>query len=118
MRRSFAVFGMCRHSHPVVRAKPSYGAGAYALSLQGASWLYDHVKKYRVPLDIEISMLQKQFPKEFVALSACNNDKPRMFCPENVEEIVAAELATSNDCVWRRLQERKISSVADLDRGR
>lgn len=98
-----------RYSHAVVRAKPSIGAGMYALSSTGAKWLLEHVPRYRVPLDLEIALLQRDFPEEFVTLSACNNDTPKEFCPEIVKEIPVPDSKHLFECVWRRLQEKRLS---------
>ncbi|KAA8498986.1 hypothetical protein FVE85_6571 [Porphyridium purpureum] len=97
------------HLHPVVRAKPSYGAGIYALSSQGIKWLVDHFDDYRAPMDIQISMLQREFPHEFIALSACNNDQPQVFCPEIVQDISIQESQSMYECTWRRMQELKVA---------
>uniref|UniRef100_A0A7S2ZQ69 Glycosyl transferase family 25 domain-containing protein n=1 Tax=Rhodosorus marinus TaxID=101924 RepID=A0A7S2ZQ69_9RHOD len=93
--------------HPIVRAKPSYGAGAYAVSLHGARWLYNHLTEYKVPIDNQLCLFQREHRDEFVALSACGNDQPKDFCPENVE--VLLDDRDSDECRWRRLQERKLS---------
>lgn len=102
-----------RYNHAVVRANPSFGAGMYALSAEGARWLLDHIQEYRAPMDIEFAQLQKEFPEEFVMLSACNNDEPTDFCPEITEDIsVNGQSKTQHfECVWRRLQERRVGAM-------
>jgi len=94
--------------HPIVRAKPSYGAGAYAISLHGARWLYEHLTEYNVPIDLQLSQFQREYRDEFVALSACGNDQQTQFCPENVE--VLLDEKDADECRWRRLQEKKLSN--------
>jgi len=101
------------YNHAVVQANMSHGAGAYVLSLHGARWLLEHVKRYRVPLDVEIGLLQREFPTEFVALSACNNDLNTEFCPEVVMDISSQHSKLIFDCVWRRLQERRTAGLFD-----
>lgn len=103
-----------RYNHPVVRAAPSYGAGMYAVSLAGAEWLLKHVHSYRAPLDIELALLQREYPDEFVVLSACNNDQIRDFCPDIVKEIPVTDSKHHFECLWRRLQERHVSEASSL----
>lgn len=97
-------------NHAVVHANVSFGAGAYILSQEGARFLAKHVTRYRAPLDIEVGQLQSEFPKEFVALSACNNDAPVPFCPEIMSEITTYRTAHTTSCAWRRLQEKRMAS--------
>lgn len=97
-------------NHAVVHANVSYGVGAYVLSIDGARFLVDHVKHYRAPLDVEIGLLQTEFPNDFVALSACNNDSPVPLCPEIVSDISTSRTKRLADCAWRRLQEKRIAS--------
>jgi hypothetical protein len=101
------------YNHAVVRARPSYGSGMYALSIAGAFWMLEHVQEYRAPMDVEIALLQKENAEEFVALSACNNDEPREFCPDLAEDISLARTKHNFECAWRRLHERIISDQAD-----
>lgn len=95
-----------KYHHAVVQANVSYGVGAYVLSLEGARFLHGHITEYRRPLDVEIGMLQIEFSKRFVALSACNNDEPSPFCPEMMDDI-SERLENSIDCVWRRIEEQR-----------
>jgi hypothetical protein len=101
------------YNHAVVRARPSYGSGMYAISIGGAFWMLEHVREYRAPMDVEIALLQKENEEEFVALSACNNDEPREFCPDLAEDISLARTKHNFECSWRRLHERIISDQAD-----
>lgn len=102
-----------RYNHAVVRAGPSFGAGMYALSAEGARWLLDHVKEFRASMDIEFALLQKEYPDEFVMLSACNNDELSDFCPEISEDISVGDQTKTQhfECVWRRLQERRVGTM-------
>jgi hypothetical protein len=102
-----------RYNHAVVRARASYGAGMYALSVGGARWLLEHVREYRAPMDVEFALLQRDHPDEFVVLSACNNDEPRDFCPEIAADISVGTARHQFECVWRRLQERRIAALAE-----
>lgn len=94
------------YNHAVVVANVSHGIGAYVLSLPGARFLLHHVNRYRAPLDVEIGLLQRDFPDDFVALSACNNNRVTPFCPEVIQEIAVPTTRPVFDCVWRRVQER------------
>lgn len=94
------------YNHAVVAANASHGTGAYVLSLAGARFLHKHITRYRAPLDVEIGLTQRDFPNDFIALSACNNDLVKPFCPEIIEEIPVAKGRQVFDCVWRRVQER------------
>lgn len=101
-------------NHAVVHANVSYGVGAYVLSIDGARFLLDHIRQYRAPLDIEIGLLQNEFPDKFVALSACNNDSPVPFCPEMINEISTARTKRMANCAWRRLQEVRMAKSFPL----
>lgn len=94
-----------KYKHPVVIANVSLGASAYVLSRDGAKFLETHTTVFRAPLDIEIGLLQREFPTQFVALSACNNDVQTPFCPEMIRDI-SSSFTTVSNCVWRRLHER------------
>lgn len=102
-----------QYNHAVVRSKPSYGAGMYALSAEGARWLLENVKTYRAPMDVELLLLQRDFPEDFVVLSACNNDEPHDFCPEIAQDISVGSAKHQFECVWRRLQERRLAALAE-----
>lgn len=102
-----------QYNHAVVRSNPSYGAGMYALSAEGARWLLDNVKVYRAPMDVEFLLLQRDFPEDFVVLSACNNDEPHDFCPEIAQDISIGSPKHQFECVWRRLQERRLAALAE-----
>jgi len=91
---------------PVVRAQPSVGAGIYGLSLDGAMWLLENFGAYREPLDIQLSLLQKEFADDFVVLSACSA-KQTPNCPNLVSEISIPESQSAYECMWRRIQESK-----------
>lgn len=97
-------------NHAVVHANVSFGAGAYVLSQDGARFLAKHVTQYRAPLDIEIGQLQSEFPNDFVALSACNNDAPVPLCPEIMDDIATRRTAHTSSCAWRRFQEKRMAS--------
>jgi hypothetical protein len=101
------------YNHAVVRSRPSYGSGMYALSTAGAIWMLDHVREYRVPMDVEIALLQREYVQDFVVLSACNNDEPRDFCPDLSDDITLARTKHSFECSWRRLHERILSDQSD-----
>jgi hypothetical protein len=101
-----------KYNHPVVRAQPSFGSSMYALSAEGARWLLEHVKVYRAPLDVEFAMLQREHAEDFVVLSACNNDDKVDFCPEIAKDIsVPSSKQSEFECVWRRLQERRLAAL-------
>lgn len=102
-----------KYKHDVVIANISHGVGSYVLSLQGAKFLLSHVKRYRVPLDVEIGLLQKEQSAKFMALSACNNDDLRPFCPEIIRDISNSRGSGTFDCVWRRLQETQTADGFD-----
>ena len=72
--------------HPVTIAVKSWGNAAYALSNAGAHFLADHMNVYKKPLDVQLSELQDS-GKEFVAISACNNDRHVPLCPENITNL-------------------------------
>lgn len=92
-----------KYHHPVVRANASLGAGMYALSTSGAQYLLQHVNEYRAPLDVEFGLLQAE-DVNFVALNACNNNRPRPFCPEMVDVLEGRD---SMECLWHRFWETK-----------
>jgi len=74
-------------SNKITIACPSWGTSAYALSLQGAQFLTQHIQEYIMPLDVQIAHLQEQFGEEFVTLSACKNGADYTApCPETTEE--------------------------------
>jgi hypothetical protein len=101
-----------KYGHSVVRSRPSFGSGMYALSSDGARWLLEHVTSYRAPMDVELALLQQENPDEFVVLSACNNDDESDFCPEVAMDIgVQSSRQNQFECVWRRLHERRLTSL-------
>lgn len=102
-----------QYGRPVTVAGPSYGAGMYALSVGGARWLLRHVTEYRAPLDIELALLQREHGSEFVVLSGCNNDERVDFCPEMAADVSVATGRHQFECVWRRLQERRLAALAE-----
>mmetsp|Transcript_4501 Transcript_4501/g.13651 ORF Transcript_4501/g.13651 Transcript_4501/m.13651 type:complete len:454 (+) Transcript_4501:131-1492(+) len=105
-----------KYGYTVVRAKPSYSGGVYALSIQGARWLLKHMHAYEAPFDVQISELQKKYPQEFVALSACNSNELKSFCQDTVDEVLTSSASSStSDCNWRKTQERKLLSSSESE---
>ncbi|GJQ13042.1 hypothetical protein GpartN1_g4833.t1 [Galdieria partita] len=79
-------------SNAITIACSSWGTSAYALSLQGAQFLTEHIEEYVMPLDVQIAQLQEDFGEEFVTLSACKNGPYYTApCPETIEEFTDEE---------------------------
>lgn len=93
-----------KYHHSITVAKPSFGIGAYIVSLSGARLMLDTFRAYRVPLDVQIGIAVKE--GALVALSACNNDRNRDWCPELFKVTVAED---RYECLWKRVWERRLS---------
>lgn len=107
--------GHNKRQMPVTIANVSHGAGAYILSMNGAQFLLDHVTSFAAPLDIQFGMLQRQYPNQFIALSVCEAQHDKPFCPDNTMDISQPRLnddpeSVSFDCTWRRSQEAQTAN--------
>ncbi|GJD11604.1 hypothetical protein Gasu2_57350 [Galdieria sulphuraria] len=97
-------------SNAITIACSSWGTSAYALSLQGAQFLIEHIQEYIMPLDVQIAQLQEDLGEEFVTLSACKNGPYYTApCPETVEEFTDEEKGTCSYSASQMGDSRKIT---------
>jgi len=90
---------------PVVRAKPSYGAGMYAMSANGIELMLDVFTEYRVPIEVQLAQIQRERPRGMIALSLCAAANPN--CADLVMEISIPESSNAYECMWRRVHDGK-----------
>jgi len=110
--RDEKVWSMSPSGHPVTIAGPSWGTAAYALNQAGAQLLYNEYSEFKWPVDVQMAELAKR-NRDFISLSACNNDEFKSLCPENVLEYTKEEKGT---CGGSGTQQGGRIAKADLKR--